>query len=260
VTIDLPILVSRDALSGRRTSVPETTESTDDPIDPHTPVGPELEDGFLSIARLESILAVMASELAFYKQGYQNAKDECLILEKQRQQIEGLRQLPEDVTEVLNQRTRRIAILKRQLRDRTEVERYLSFSEAPNTVSNSQRLIELFQNLKDGIASVLVMDAAKEHSIESLPRAPADLDGLLSTVFGTNIDCKLDESPNASLTVTSFELVQALTGASIHDWVFGAEFQAHITRTTPLLEEYRSLIRTWCKLDPIIFLRDMTYV
>ncbi|KAI4945229.1 hypothetical protein J4E91_008208 [Alternaria rosae] len=202
----------------------------------------------------------MASKLAFYKQGYQNAKEECLILEKQRQQIESLGQLPKDVTEILNQKTRRIAILKRQLRERTKLEGYLSFSEAPNAVSNSQRLIGLFQNLKDGIASVLVMDATKEHSIESLPRVSADLDGLLSTVFGTDIDCKLDEPPNASLTATSFELVQALTGASIHDWVFGAEFQAHMTRTTPLLEEYRSLIRTWCKLDPINLLWETTYV
>ena len=175
-------------------------------------------------------------------------------------QIESLSQLPEDVTEVLNQNTRRIATLRKRLGDRTKLERYLSFSEAPNAVSNSRRLIDLFQNLKDSIASVLVMNGAKKYPIESLPRIPADLDGLLSTVFGTGIDCKLDDSPNASMTLTSFELVQALTGASIHDWIFGAEFQAPMTRTTSLLEEYRSLIRTWCKLDPIKFPRDITYV
>ena len=259
-TVDLPILVSRESLSARRTSVPETTKSSDDSIDPNRSVGPGSEDGSLFTARLESTLAFMASKLAFYKQGYENAKNECLILENQRRQVESLSKLPKDVTEVLNQNTRRIATLKKQLGERTKLEGYLSLSEAPNAVPNSQRLIELFQNLKNGIGSVLVMNGAEQHSIESLPRTPADLDGLLSTVFGTNIDRKLDESPNASLTVTSFELVQALTGASIHDWVFGAEFQAHMMRTTPLLEEYRSLITTWCKLGPIYFARYSAYV
>jgi hypothetical protein len=202
----------------------------------------------------------MASELAFYKKCYQKAKEECLILENQRRQIESLGQLPGDMTTVLNQNTRKIAILKKKLQDRANLERYLSFSKAPNAVSNSQRLIGLFQNLKDSIATVIVMDGAKEYPIESLPGISADLDGLLSSVFGIDTYGKLEGTPNAFLNLTSFELVQALTGASIYNWVFGAEFQAHVMRTTPLLDEYRSLITTWCKLDPIDFPRDSAYV
>jgi hypothetical protein len=45
--------------------------------------------------------------------------------------------------------------------------------------------------------------------------------------------------------------MQALTGACIYNWIFGAEFQAHVMRTTPLLEEYRSLITTCGKLETI---------
>jgi len=259
-TVDLPILVSRESLSARRTSVPETTKSSNDSIDPNTSVGPGFEDGSLSTARLESTLAVMASELAFYKQGYEDAKDECLILENQRRQIESLGKLPKDVTRILKENIRTIASQERKLDNRANLERYLSFSKVSNAESNSEKLIGLFQNLKDSIAKVLVMDDAKEHPVESLLRISVDLDGLLSSVFGIDSHCKLDESPNASLTLTSFELVHALTGASIHEWVFGAEFQVHMMRTTPLLDEYRSLISTWCKLGPLDFPRDITYV
>jgi hypothetical protein len=202
----------------------------------------------------------MASELAFYKERYQEANEECRILENQQRQIESLGQLPEETTVVLNQNTRKIAILKKKLQDRTNLERYLSFGKAPNAVSNSQRLIDLFHNLKDSIATVLVMDGAKEYPIGSLPGKSADLDGLLSSVFGIDTHCKLEGTPIIFPTLTSFELVQALTGASIYNWVFGAEFQAHEMRTTPLLEEYRSLITTWCKLDPIDIPRNSAYV
>jgi hypothetical protein len=202
----------------------------------------------------------MASELAFYKKRYQKAKKKCLILENQRRQIESLGQLPGDVTKVLNQNTRKIAILKRKLENRAILERYLSFSEGPDAMSSPQRLIGLFQNLKDSVATVLVMDGAKEYPIKSLPGFSADLDGLLSIVFGIDIHCKLEGMLSALPALTSFELVQALTGASIYDWVFGAEFQAHVLRATPLLDEYRSLITTWCKLDPIDIPQDCAYV
>jgi hypothetical protein len=202
----------------------------------------------------------MASELAFYKERYRKAKVECVILKNQRRQIESLRKRPGDVTRVLNENTRTIAILKKKLNDRADLERYLSLSKAPNAVSNSQRLIGLFQNLKYSITTVLVIDGAKEYPIESLLGISADLDGLLSSVFGIDTHCKLEGTPIAFPTLTSFELVQALTGASIYNWVFGAEFQAHVMHTTPLLEEYRSLITTWCKLDPINFPRDSAHV
>jgi hypothetical protein len=213
-----------------------------------------------STAISESTYAVMASELAFYKECYQKAEVECLILGNQLRQIESLGQLPGDTTKILKQNIRTIASLKRKLQDRANLEQYLSFSKAPNAMSNSQRLIGLFQNLKDSIATVLVMDGGKDRPIDSLPGKSADLDGLLSSVFGIDTHCKLEGTPNAFPTLNSFELVQALTGASIYSWVFGAEFQAHVMRTTPLLEEYRILITTWCKLDSIDFPRDSAYV
>lgn len=213
-----------------------------------------------STAISESTHAVMASELAFYKEHYEKAKEKCLILENQRRQIESLGHIPGHVTRVLNQNTRKIANLRKELKDRTNLEQYLSFSNAPNAVSNSHRLISSFQILKDTITTVLVMDGDKEYPIENLPGISADLDGLLSCVFGIDTLCKFEAIPNAFPTSTSFELIQALTGASIYSWVFGAEFQSHVMGITPLLQEYRSLITTWCKFEPTTFSCDDTYV
>jgi hypothetical protein len=247
--VDLPISTSDGSLSGRRTSVPETAKRSDDSINPHAPT-----------AISESTHAVMASELAFYKEHYEKAKKECLILENQRRQIESLGKVPGDVTKVFNQNTRKLANMREKLEDRTNLERYLSLSNAPNALSNSHRLIGLLQTLKHTIPTVLVMDGAKEYPIENLPGISADLDGLLSSVFGIDTLCKFEAIPNAFPTSTSFELIQALTGASIYSWVFGAEFQSHVMGITPLLQEYRSLITTWCKFEPITFSRDSAYV
>ncbi|KAH6865284.1 hypothetical protein BKA58DRAFT_414015 [Alternaria rosae] len=196
----------------------------------------------------------MASDLAFYKKRSQKAEEKCLILDDQRRQIESLGKLPQNVTRILKENIRTITIQDGKLNDRANLEGYLSFSKAPNAESNSERFIKLFQNLKDSIARVLVMDDAREHPIESLLRKSADLDGLLSSVFGIDTHCKLEGVPNVFPILTSFELVPALTGASICDWVFGAEFQAHVMRTAPLLEQYRSLISIWCGQESLFHL------
>jgi hypothetical protein len=256
--VNLPISTSDRSLSGRRTSVPETTKRSDDSINSHAPIHLKFEDELSSTSNSQSTHAVMASELAFYKEHYEKAKEKCLVLENQRRQIESLGHLPRDVTRVLNQNTRKVANLRKKLEDRTNLERYLSFSNAPTALSSSQRLIGSFQILKDTIATVLVMDGAKEYPVENLPGISADLDGLLSSVFGIDTLCKYEKIPNAFPTSTSFELIQALTGASIHSWVFGAEFQSHVMGITPLLQEYRSLITTWCKFEPITFSSDST--
>lgn len=208
----------------------------------------------------ESAYAVVASELAFYKRGYEKAREECRILGNQQRQIESLAQLPGHVTTVLNQQRRKLAIQEKKLEDRANLEQHFSLRALPNAVSNSDRLIDLFQHLKDRIATVLFIGGDEEYPIENLPRKSADLDGLLSIVFGADSVCKLEETPHALPTSTSSELIQALTGASIYSWVFGAEFQTQMMRTTPLLEEYRSFLTTWCKLDLIESPRDSAYV
>ncbi|RMZ71418.1 hypothetical protein GMOD_00006506 [Pyrenophora seminiperda CCB06] len=199
----------------------------------------------------------MASELAFYKEHYEKAKQQCLILDNQRRQIESLGQISKDATRVLKQTIQKNVNLRKTLEDRTNLERYLSFSNAPNALSNSHQLIASFQNLKDSIATVLVMDGAEEYPNENLLGTSDDLDDLLSSVFGID---KFEAIPKNFPTSTSFELIQALTGASIYSWVFGAEFQSHVMSITPLLQGYRSLITTWCKFEPITFSRNSTYV
>ena len=254
-TVDLPISASDGSLSGRPASVPGTMKQTDNSVNSYAPTLYAYENQISSAALSESTYAVMASELAFYKERYQKTKEECLILENQRQRVESLGQLPEKVTKVLNQNTRRITILKNQLKDRTSLERYFAIGNAPNAVPNTQRLFGLFQDLKYRIATVPVMDSAREYPIESLTGISADLDDLLSSVFGVDTPSKLQETPSVLPILTSFELMQALIGASICDWVFGAEFQVDVMRTTPLLEGYRSLIKTCCKLDSVKYLQ-----
>lgn len=202
----------------------------------------------------------MAYELAFYKKRCQRLKEECLILENQRRQVASLGQLPEDVTTVLNHNTRRIAMLEMKLKDRSILEQYLSFGKTPSVVQNSQRLINLHQDLKNRIAMVQVRKGAKEYATGSLLGISADLDSLLCSVFGIDTPCNLEEKKCDFPILTCFELIQALTGASIYSWIFGAEFQAHMTRTTPLLEEYRSLITTCSKLETIDSTQDSAYI
>lgn len=199
----------------------------------------------------------MASQVAFYKEHYEKAEKQCLILDKQQRQNESLGQIPKDATRVLKQTIQKNVNLRKTLEDRRNLERYLSFSNAPNTVSNSHRLIDTFQSLTNSIATVLVMNGAEEYPIENLLGTSDDLDDLLSSVFGID---NFEAIPNAFPTSTSYELIQALTGASIYSWVFGAEFQSHVMSITPLLQGYRSLITTWCKFEPITFSRNSTYV
>ncbi|RYN54312.1 hypothetical protein AA0118_g9274 [Alternaria tenuissima] len=242
--VDLPISTSDESLSGRRPSIPETTKRSDDSTNPHASTDATSKKNLSPTDNVDSTQAVMASELAFCKKRCQKLKEECLILENQRRQVASLGQLPGDVTKVLNQNTRRIAMLERKLKDRSSLERYLSFGKTPSVVQNSQRLIGLFQDLKKSIAMVLVRNAAKEYATGSLLGISADLDSLLCSVFGIDTPCNLEEKRYGFPALTSFELIQALAGASIYNWIFGAEFQAHVMRTTPLLEEYRSLITT----------------
>ncbi|CAN9294358.1 unnamed protein product [Alternaria alternata] len=166
--VDLPISTSDESLSGRRPSVPETTKRSNDSINPLASIHVISKRKLSSTDIVESTQAVMASELAFYKKRYQKVKEECLILENQRRQVASLGQLPGDVTTVLNQNTRRIAMLEMKLKDRSSLERYLSFGKTPSVVQNSQRLIGLYQDLKDSIAMVLVRNGAKEYATGSL--------------------------------------------------------------------------------------------
>jgi hypothetical protein len=258
--VDLPISTSDESLSGRRPSVPETTKRSNDSINPHALINAISKRKSSSTDIVESTQAVMASELAFYKKRYQKVKEECFILENQRRQVAGLGQLPGDVTTVLNQNTRRIAMLEMKLKDRSILERYLSFGNTPSVVQNSQRLVGLYQDLKNSIAMVLVRNSAKEYATGSLLGISADLDSLLCSVFGIDTPCNLEEKRCSFPALTSFELIQALTGACIYNWIFGAEFQAHVMRTTPLLEEYRSLITTCSKLETIHSTQDNAYI
>jgi hypothetical protein len=257
--VDLPILASDGSLSGRSASVPGTMKQTDNSVNSYAPNLSAYENQMSYAALSESTYAVIASELAFYKNHNKKLQKECIILDNQRRQIKSLSGLPGDMTKVVSEYTRNQHILESRLRDRRELEQYFASGKVPDAVPNTQRIFGLFQDLKYRIALLPVMDGAREYPIESLTGISADLDDLLSSVFGADTPSKLQETPSVSPILTSFELIQALTGASICDWVFGAEFQVDVMRTTPLLEGYRSLIKTCCKFEPTTFSCDSAY-
>jgi hypothetical protein len=257
--VDLPISASDGSLSGRSASVPVTTKQTDNSVNSYAPNLSAYENQMSSAALSESTYAAMASELAFYKKHNKKLKEECVILDNQRRQIKSLSGLPGDMTKVVSEYTRNRRILETRLRDRRELEQYFASGKVPDAVPNTQRLFGLFQDLKYRIATLPVMDGAREYPIESLTGILADLDDLLSSVFGVDTPSKLEAIPSASPNATSFELIQALTGASVCSWVFGAEFQSHVVGTTPLLQEYRDIIATCCRFEPTTFSCDSAY-
>ncbi|KAI8933219.1 hypothetical protein NX059_009854 [Plenodomus lindquistii] len=243
-TLDLTISNPNGSLPRRRASHFEEAKQSDDAIYPpkHIP----LEQEVSSNARSESSHATIASELAFYKERYEEAKHECLIFKDQRRQIESLGKLPGDVTKVLIQNTRRIANLKKKLEDRTDLDRYFSFHNSPKATPTSHRVAHFFGILRNSIATVLVMEGAKKYHVERLIDTSNDLDGLLVSIYGTGILRKSRSLSTATPRPTSFELMQALTGAAICSWVFESEFRPHVMDTSPLLHEYQSLITTCC--------------
>ncbi|KAF2624066.1 hypothetical protein BU25DRAFT_166424 [Macroventuria anomochaeta] len=188
----------------------------------------------------------MAAELAFYKERYKEAEHECRVMKNQRRQIESVNETPKDITKILNQNTRQINNLKQRLEDRTNLERYLFISNTQCAMSTSQRLLTQFQMLKDQLPTVLVMDGAYEPPVGDLKGTSADLDDLLSTVFGRDALYNPDDMPGTFPALTSYELIQALTGASLHEWIFGSEYRTYAMGVTPLLQEYRKFVATLC--------------
>lgn len=234
---------SDERLAERRASLSEDAESIslDLDIDPPT------------ILLTRTNYLTMASELIFYKERCKKAEHECRIAKNQRRQIKSLCGIPEDVKKALSENTRTISDLKRKLDDRTKLERYLCFSNAQSAAPNSPSFITQFHILKDQITAVLVVNGLHEPPIRDLKGSSADLDCLLLSVFGEEISCHPTTIPDIFPALTSYELAQALAGASICSWIFGSDYQTHVMGVTPLLEEYRNLISTWCtyELDSI---------
>ncbi|KAF2181386.1 hypothetical protein K469DRAFT_729477 [Zopfia rhizophila CBS 207.26] len=166
----------------------------------------------------------MISELAHYKHRCEEAERECTNLKKEMRQMESFHTLtkgiPKEMLSELRRITGQITTLRNQLDDQTDLEPYLSIGHAHGEMPTTEQLLSDFKDMKEQLASILVINGTSKPLIGSLYGQSADLDVLLRTVFNIGIQSNAEELLNASPELTLRELIQALTGAAIHCWVF----------------------------------------
>jgi hypothetical protein len=194
---------------------------------------------------------LVISELIYYKERCKKAEDKCAILKNQIRQIRSLEKTPQDMAKTLDQNVQQIYSLKKKLGDRTRLEQYLSLSNARNAAPDSQCIFtQQFRVLNDLLDQVVVLDGTDEPPIGALTGCSADLDSLLTNVFGKDSLSTPEAMPSAFPALNSYNLIRTLTGAAIHSWILGSEYPTNMIGATPLLQEYRSLIDTWCMYEP----------
>jgi hypothetical protein len=190
---------------------------------------------------------LVISELVYYKERCRKAEDRCAILKNQIRQIRSLENTPQDVAKTLDQNVQQIYSLKRKLGDRTRFEQYLSLSNVRNVAPDSQCVFtEQFRVLNDLLDQIVILNGTEKPPIGDLKGRSADLDSLLTNVFGKDILSTPEAMPIAFPALNSYNLVRTLTGAAIHSWILGSEYSTNMIGATPLLQEYRSLLDTLC--------------
>ncbi|KAF1849716.1 uncharacterized protein K460DRAFT_324282 [Cucurbitaria berberidis CBS 394.84] len=202
--------------------------------------------------------AQLVFELTHYKKRWEEAEQECNKLKKEMRQMESFytltKGIPENMFKELRHKTRQNINLRKRLDDRLDLEPHFSIRTALGETPTTQRLCSSFQHMKVQLASILVTNDTEKLLIDSLYGISANLDALLCIIFDADIQKGTEKLSNAS-PVTLCELIQALTGAAIHRWVFEKGYRSNTMTITPLLQRYRDLIRnlagheTLCDLD-----------
>lgn len=146
----------------------------------------------------------------------------------------------------LNFRMQQITVLKKRQFGQRDLEPYLSIGRVHGDVPTTQQLLLNFKDMKDELAAIVVLNGTCKPSFDSLYGQCADLDALLRTVFDLGIRSNAEKIWNASPEITLQELIQALTGASIHCWVFESRYRPIAMTSTPLLQKYRDQIAILC--------------
>jgi hypothetical protein len=192
----------------------------------------------------------LSNELAYYKHRAHEAEQECTNLKLERRQLVSLGGAPQkEVTKVLCQNIRHISLLKQQLEDRGELERYQGIRNSHSNASNEHQFIPHFRTLKEQLRTVLVVNGTENPSIGALYGKSPDLDNLLSTIFGfgeKGKPARLADSVPEFPALTMYELIQSLTGAAIQSWIFQHEYRPHGMTHSPLLQKYRDHIAILC--------------
>ncbi|KAF2707545.1 hypothetical protein K504DRAFT_383490 [Pleomassaria siparia CBS 279.74] len=196
----------------------------------------------------------MISQLTQYKHRCECHERETKDIKNQMRQMESLyaltRGIPEKMLKEFRNKTRQITDLKKQLHGEIDLVPYFSTQQAHVGVLITQRLLTGFKDMKDQLASIVVANGTSKLLVDSLYGQSADLDVLLRTVFDVGIRSNMEQTSNASPDLTLHELIQALTGAAIHCWVFESMYRPTAMTNTPLLQKYRDhLVDLWAPED-----------
>jgi hypothetical protein len=186
----------------------------------------------------------LVAELSYYKQRCETAEAECESLKLVRRHLVGKK--CDDLSEVLLQKERQLSSSRKKLSAKFDLEQYPTIGNVGTVASNAHRFAAHFQDLKEQMPTILVIDGSRTCHIGSLYEKSDDLCALLSTVFPTNPSRGIVEILGSHATLTLYELTQALTGAAMHLWIFGGEFRLRSLTITPLLQMYRSHIANSC--------------
>lgn len=192
----------------------------------------------------------MISELAHHKHRCEEAERECAKMKNVMRQMESCyaltKGLPEKMLKELHHKAEQITNLKKQLDGQIDLEPYLSIRHGHDEAPTTKQLLSDFKNMKEQLASIVLVNGTRKPSIGSLYGQSADLDALLHSVFDVGDRDNREEPSNALPDVTLSELIQALTGAAIHCWVFESGYHSIFMKNTPLLQKYRDHIATLC--------------
>lgn len=192
----------------------------------------------------------MLSELEHYKERCKKAEADCAHLKKERRQMESVKSLSKnETTKVLRRYVRDNSVLKQRLNNREDLEKFFPQNNIKAEATNAEKLYLLFQKLKAQFDLIMIAEGSEEPKFGHHCTQTTDLGKLLSTVFIFNDRNELESSQGNLPALQLNQLVQALTGAAIHCWVFGSEFRSNTMTVTPLLGKYREHIATLCKSD-----------
>ncbi|KAH7385874.1 hypothetical protein BKA66DRAFT_527493 [Pyrenochaeta sp. MPI-SDFR-AT-0127] len=192
----------------------------------------------------------LVSELAHYKDRCYRAEEECTGLKKERRQMESSHALAtsasNNVSKILLQNSMQINSLKKKAQLHKDLEPFLCIGDADCEALAAQHILTHFRAMKARISTIFILKGVLTPRLRMLYDNSDDLDLLLTTVFDAGYDSRVKAISNVCPAFTFSDLVQGLTGAAIHRWVFQCEYRSYATTITPLLQKYREHIATLC--------------
>ncbi|KAH7378747.1 hypothetical protein BKA66DRAFT_532581 [Pyrenochaeta sp. MPI-SDFR-AT-0127] len=209
------------------------------------------ESPFPPVSQIELKIDLI-SELAHYKLRYEIAEQECENAKKAERQlwsdISQTQGVSEKLIKELHKKTKQIIELRKHLNNQHDLKNYLSSGHDNGEASISHQIFSRFKTMKEEIASIRVINGSDKLFIGPFLNQSSDIGVLLRTVLECS-HTKAEELLDVSPALTLCEVIQSLTGAAIHLWVFQAEYLPEIMMNTPLLQRYRDHIATLCGHD-----------